>query len=124
MFRHAGDDPLDRLDRGVLRVDVVGGDLAAVQDDDAVDHLEHVMDVVGDEDAGMAGVARGAHELQHALGLGHAQIVGGLVQDDQVAIATDWRSPPESELIVVVGGMSLVMPTRRSNARAASFMAA
>jgi hypothetical protein len=28
------------------------------------------------------------------------------------AIATACRSPPESELIGVVGGMSLVMPTR------------
>ena len=59
---HARDDPLDRFDRGVLRVDVVGDDLAAAHDDDAVDHLEDVVDVVGDEDAGMAGVARVAHE--------------------------------------------------------------
>ena len=38
---------------GRFRVDVVGHDLAAAQDDDAVHHLEDVVDVVGDEDAGM-----------------------------------------------------------------------
>ena len=30
--------------------------------------------------------ARVAHEAQHALGLGHAEIVGRLVEDDQVAV--------------------------------------
>jgi len=40
----------------------------------------------GDKDAGMAGIARVAHEAQHALRLGDAQIVGRLVQDDEVAV--------------------------------------
>ena len=39
------------------------------------------------------------------------------------AIATAWRSPPESEPIGVVGGMFLVMPTCLSRSRATSFIA-
>jgi hypothetical protein len=127
--RHARDEPLDGLDAGALRIDVVGRDRAAVQDDDAVDHLEDVVDVVGDEDARVAGVAGVAHEPQHALRLRHAQVVGGLVEDDEVAVevhrpamATDCRSPPESEAIGVVAGMFLLMPTRRSSSPAMRFM--
>ena len=33
------------------------------------------------------------------------------------AMATAWRSPPDSELIGVVGGMFLVMPTSRMRRR-------
>ena len=40
------------------------------------------------------------------------------------AIATAWRSPPESEAIGVVGGISLLMPTSLRRSRATSFMAA
>ena len=69
-----------------LRVDVVGDDPAAAHDDDAVDHLEDVVDVVRDEDAGMAGIAGVAHEAQHALRLRDAEIVGRLVEDDEVAV--------------------------------------
>jgi hypothetical protein len=50
---HPGDDQLDLFDAGALRVDVVGDDAAAAHDHDAVDDLEDVMDVVGDEDTGM-----------------------------------------------------------------------
>ena len=70
----------------VLGVDVVGDDLAAAHDDDAVDHLEDMVDVVGDEDAGVAGIAGVAHEAQHALRLRDAEIVGRLVEDDEVAV--------------------------------------
>lgn len=63
-----------------LGVDVVGHDLAPAQHHDAVDHLEHVVDVVRDEDAGAARVARVAHEPEHALRLGHAEVAGGLVE--------------------------------------------
>jgi len=34
----------------------------------------------------MAGIARAAHEAQHALRFGDAEIVGRLVKDDQVAV--------------------------------------
>ena len=40
------------------------------------------------------------------------------------AIATAWRSPPESEPIGVVGGMFLVMPTLRRSSPATAFIAA
>ena len=70
----------------VFGVDVVGHDLAAAQHHDAVHHLEDVVDVVGDEDAGVARVARIAHEAQHTLRLSHAEVVGGLVEDDEVAL--------------------------------------
>src|SRR5271165_5995254 len=58
----AGNDVLDLRDRRPFRVDVVSDDLAAPHHDDSVDHLEHVVDVVGDEYAGMTGVAGIAHE--------------------------------------------------------------
>ena len=86
MSANAGDDPLDLLDARLLRVDVVGDDAAAPHDDDAVHHLEHMVDVVRDEDAGVAGIARAAHEAQHPLRLGDAEIVGRLVEDDEVAV--------------------------------------
>ena len=44
------------------------------------------MDVVRDEDAGVAGITRVAHEVQHALGLSDTQVVGGLVEDDELAL--------------------------------------
>ena len=47
-------------------------------------------------------------ELEHLLGLGDAERGGRLVEDDElafwitaIAIATDWRWPPESEETVV-----------------------
>src|SRR5258705_14016290 len=82
----AGDDLLDLLDSGALGVDVVGHHLAPAQHDDAVDDLEDVVDVVGDEDAGMAGIASVAHEAEDAAGLRDAEIVGRLVEDDEVAV--------------------------------------
>ena len=45
-----------------------------------------MVDVVRDEDAGVPGIARAAHEVQHPLRLGHAEIVGRLVEDDDVAV--------------------------------------
>ena len=70
----------------VSRVDGLSHDPAPPQHDDAIHDLEHVMDVVGDEDAGVAGVARVAHEAQHALGLRDTEVVGGLVEDDELAL--------------------------------------
>ena len=69
-----------------LGVDVVGHDLAPAQHHDAIHHLEDVVDVVGDEDAGVAGVAGVADEAQDTLRLGHAEVVGGLVEDDELAV--------------------------------------
>ena len=48
--------------------------------------------------------------------VGSSRMIRSLSKCIARAIATAWRSPPESELIGVVGGMSLVMPTflRRS----------
>ncbi len=51
---HPGDDPLHRLDRRGFRVDVVRHHRAAPHHDDPVDHLKDVVDVMRDEDAGMA----------------------------------------------------------------------
>src|ERR1700722_3352844 len=91
----AGDDVLDLGDRRALRVDVVGDDLAQTHDYDSVDHLEHVVDVMRDEDAGVAGVARVAHEAQHALRLGDAEIVGRLVGDYKVAVEMHRAGDPD-----------------------------
>src|SRR5271168_2541496 len=53
-----GDDRLDLRDRRVLRVDVVGDNSAVSHDRDAVDHLEDMVNVVRDQDAGVTGIAR------------------------------------------------------------------
>src|SRR5207248_8435119 len=84
--RYAGDDELDLLDAGALGVDVIGDDLATPHHDDAVYDLEDVVNIVGDEDAGMARVARVSHEAEHPLGLGNSEIVGRLVKDDEIAV--------------------------------------
>ncbi len=63
----ARDHVFDLGDRGSLRIDIVGDDPAAAHDDDAIDHLEDVMDIVSDEDARVAGIARVAYEAQDAL---------------------------------------------------------
>ena len=132
LVRHAGDDQLDLVDRGLLRVDVVGDDGAAAQHDDPVHHLEDVVDVVGDEDAGVAAVAGVAHEVEHAAGLGDAEIVGRLVEDDQVAVeihrAGDRHRLPlaarERARSASSVGMFLVMPTRRRSSPATRFIVA
>ncbi len=69
-----------------LRVDVIGHHATATQDHDAVHHLEDVVDIVGDEDARVARVPSVAHEPQHALRLRHAEVVGRLVKDDELAV--------------------------------------
>ena len=68
------------------RVEVVRDDGAATHHHHAVHHLEDVVDVVGDEDAGVAAVPRLAHEAQHALRLRDAEVVGRFVEDDEVAV--------------------------------------
>src|SRR5205807_3442367 len=84
--RHASDDELDIFDAGALGVDVIGGDPAAPHDDDPVDDLEYVMDIMSDEDAGMARIARIPHKAEHTLGFGDAKIVGRLIEDDEIAV--------------------------------------
>src|SRR3954471_22923716 len=79
LLGYAGDHALDFLDAGLFGVDVRCDDLAAPHHHNAVDHLENVMDVVGDEDAGMSGIPGIAHEAQHPLRLCDAEIVGRLV---------------------------------------------
>ena len=63
----AGDDVFDLRHGGRFRIDVVGDDLSASHHHDTVDHLKHMMDVVGDEDAGMAGIAGVADEAEDSL---------------------------------------------------------
>ena len=53
---------------------------------DTVDHLEDMVNVVCDQDAGVTGIARIAHKAQHALRLRDAKVVGWLVEDDEVAV--------------------------------------
>ena len=62
----------------------LGDDLAPPHHDDAVGDLEDVVDVVGDEEHGVAGVAHLLDEAQHAMGLLDAEIVGRLVEDDDL----------------------------------------
>ena len=62
------------------------GIVLLAHDDDAADHLEDVVDVVGDEDRGVAGVAGIADEAQHPLRLRDAEIVGRLIEDDEIAV--------------------------------------
>src|SRR5215469_10972816 len=84
--RHTRNGALDRFDGRLLRIDVVGDFLATPQDDNAIDHLEHVINVMGDKDAGMPGVTGAADEAQDALRFLDAEVVGGLIEDDQVAL--------------------------------------
>ena len=65
----------------LLGVDVVGDDAALAQYHNPVHNLEDVVDVVGDENAGVARVAGIANEAQDALCLRNAQIVGRLVEN-------------------------------------------
>ena len=70
----------------LLGIDVVGDDAALAQYHDPVHNLEDVVDVVGDENAGVARVAGIANEAQDALCLRDAQIVGRLVENDELAV--------------------------------------
>src|SRR5207302_6540363 len=74
---------LDKVRRTRLEV----ADLASVtQHDDAVGHLEHVKQIVGNEDAGPSGRLRLADELQDAARLLDAEIIRRLIQDNQVSL--------------------------------------
>ena len=81
---------VDAHDRGLDGQEIgvgdgaLGDDLAAPHHDDAVGDLEDVVDVVGDEEHGVAGVAHLLDEAQHAVGLLDAEIVGRLVEDDHL----------------------------------------
>lgn len=80
------DDPFDLFDGRRLWNYVVCDDPSATHDDDPIDHLENMVDVVGDENARMAGVARFANETQNPLRFGNSQIVGGLIKNDKVTV--------------------------------------
>ena len=86
LVRSSGNDVLDLGNRHLLRIDIVRGDGAVTHDDDAVHHLKDVMNIVRDEDAGMAGVSGSSNETQNALGFRHAEIVGRFVEDDEVTV--------------------------------------
>ena len=64
---------LNRFDGRLLRIDVVGDFLATPQDNDAIDHLKHVVNVMGDKDTRMPRVAGAADEAQDALSFFDAQ---------------------------------------------------
>src|SRR5690349_5320585 len=85
-FHHARNDLLNALDGCFLRINIISDFLPAPQHDDPVYHLEHMVNVMSDEDARMSRVTRTSQEAQHALSFLDAQIVGWLVQDDQVAL--------------------------------------
>src|SRR3978361_2329104 len=69
---HARDDALDFLDTAALRIDILGHHLAASHDHDPREPLKHMVDVVGNENAGVSRVPRASHEAQHALGFSDA----------------------------------------------------
>ena len=70
--------------------------------------LEDVVQVVRDQDHGEALLAQARDEVEHLLGLRHAERGGRLVEDHDacefhitaLATATDWRWPPESPATV------------------------
>src|SRR5439155_9414539 len=80
---HPGDVALDLFEVGLLPPEL--RDLVpAAEHHDPVDDLEDVEDVVGDEDARAAGGLRLAHEVEYASRLFDAEVVRGLVEDDQL----------------------------------------
>ena len=84
--RHTRDDALDRLDRCLLRIDVVGDFLAAPQDDNTIDHLKHMVNIMCNKDTRVSGIAGVADEAQHALGLIDTEVVGWLIEDNQLTL--------------------------------------
>ena len=84
--RAAGGDQLDHL--GV--VDVLGahlrGHLAQEQAGDRVRHLEDVVHVVRDQHDAEAVLREPADQVEHLLGLGHAEGGGRLVEDHELGV--------------------------------------
>ena len=126
--RHVGahDDALDGQQVGV-RDGPLGDDLAPAHDDDPVGDLEDVVDVVGDEQHRVAGVAHLLDEAQHAMGLLDAEIVGRLVEDDD--LGGELHGARNGDRLALAAGQRvetgasassfLEMPTRLSSADAA-----
>jgi hypothetical protein len=56
--------------------------ISAPHHDDAVDRLKHMIDIVSDEHARMAGIAGVADEAQNALRFRDAEVVRRFVEDD------------------------------------------
>src|SRR2546428_629711 len=69
---------------GVL--DKLSGDVAAVQNDEPIDHGIHVEDVVIDKDAGFAGPLDSSDEVQRLPGLRDRQPHGWLVEDNELSL--------------------------------------
>src|SRR6185436_10239777 len=84
--RHTCNDAFNRLDRRLLRVNIVRDLLASPQNHNTINHLKYVVDIMGDKDARMPRVAGTANETQYAFGLVDTEIVGGLIEDNQVAV--------------------------------------
>jgi hypothetical protein len=76
----------NRLDRGLLRINIVRDLLASAQNHNTINHLKYVVNIVGDKDARMPRVAGTTDETQYAFGLVDTKIVGGLIEDNQVAV--------------------------------------
>ena len=70
---------------GVVRADVA----AETQDDDPVGDVEHVLEVVADEDDAVALLAQAAHEVEHLLRLRHAERSGRLVEEHDLVLPQD-----------------------------------
>ena len=64
--------------------------------------LKDVVNVMGDEDAGMPGVARIANEAQDPLGLFHAEIVRWLIENNQFTFEMH-RSRNRNRLALAAG---------------------
>src|SRR5438309_8804755 len=87
---------------GVL--DKLSGDVAAVQNDEPIDHGIHVEDVVIDKDAGFAGPFDSSDEVQRLPGLRDRQPHGWLVEDNELSL----------EIESAHNGDPLPLPARQS----------
>jgi hypothetical protein len=64
-------------------------DLAPSQDGDAVGDLQHLLELVGDEDDRGPFLGEGPHDLEELLGLLGRQDGGGLVEDEDVRLSVE-----------------------------------
>src|SRR5260221_13547208 len=93
--RHPGDEFFNRLDRRLLRINIVRDILASPQNHNTINHLKYVVNIMGDKDARMPRVAGTANETQYAFSLVDTKIVGGLIEDNQVAVEV--HSPSDGD---------------------------
>src|SRR5258708_36045868 len=90
--RHSRNDAFNRLDGRLLRINIVRDLLASPQNHNTINHLKYLVNIMGDKDARMPRVAGTANETEYASSLGETKIVGGLLQDNQVADEVHSRS--------------------------------